>query len=420
MNRKKELLKHVSKGARGIEIGPYFSPLAPKREGYNCLSLDVFDTEAVRRRARLDPSLPEGTVDLIEPVDLVGSATDIDALCRDTGVAGELDYILSSHNFEHFPNPIAFLQACGRVLKPGGVLSMALPDKRACFDFFRPLTGLGAMIEAFHEGRSRPTYRQIFEQNAQMARFVDEERSLVCFLLDEKLEKIVPERRLREAFDAWEGMRAANDPHYHDVHCWTFTPASFRLLLSDLFFLGLSPFVVEEATDTGQSDFVAHLRLVGYTTFSPAETEDYYAAREAQLRVIVREDWSVAKSDCQLEILERFHILERSTRRNSLVIAARALALLAARRDPFLVKQYLAISRSVFFDPLHYVETYGDAGDPALHYLLEGAAQGSDPGPFFSSRKYLARNPDVAAESINPLAHFEMFGRKEGRRPALR
>lgn len=418
MDRKKELLKHVSKEARGIEIGPYFSPLAPKREGYNCLSLDVFDTEAVKHRARLDPSLPEGAVDLIEPVDLVGSATDIDALCRGAGVAGALDYILSSHNFEHFPNPIAFLQACGRVLKPGGALSLALPDKRACFDFFRPLTGLGAMIEAFHEGRSRPTYRQIFEQNAQMARFVDGEKSLVCFLLDEKLEKIVPERRLREAFDAWEGMRTANDPHYHDVHCWTFTPASFRLLLSDLFFLGLSPFVVEAATDTGQSDFVAHLRLVGYTAFSPAETEDYYAAREAQLRAIVREDWSVAKSDCQLDILEHFH--NRATGRNPLVIGARALALLARRRDLFLVRQYLAISRSIFFDPAHYAETYGAAGDPALHYLLEGAAQGRDPGPFFSSRKYLARNPDVAADGVNPLAHFEIFGRKEGRRPALR
>lgn len=418
MDRKKELLKHVSKEARGIEIGPYFSPLAPKREGYNCLSLDVFDTEAVRHRARLDPSLPEGAIDLIEPVDLVGSATDIDALCRETGVAGDLDYILSSHNFEHFPNPIAFLQACGRVLKKEGVLSMALPDKRACFDFFRPLTGLGAMIEAFHEGRSRPTYRQIFEQNAQMARFVDGEKSLVCFLLDEKLEKIVPERRLREAYDAWEGMRTTNDPHYHDVHCWTFTPASFRLLLSDLFFLGLSPFVVEAATDTGQSDFVAHLRLVGYTTFSPAEAEEYYAARDAQLRAIVREDWSVAKSDCQLDILERFH--SSLTGRNALVIGARALALLARRRDLFLVRQYLAISRSIFFDPRHYVETYGAAGDPALHYLLEGAAQGRDPGPFFSSRKYFARNPDVAAGGINPLAHFEIFGRKEGRRPALR
>ena len=38
------LLKGITKSDRGIEVAPWFSPRASKRAGYDCLSLDVFDT----------------------------------------------------------------------------------------------------------------------------------------------------------------------------------------------------------------------------------------------------------------------------------------------------------------------------------------------------------------------------------------
>lgn len=53
--------------------------------------------------------------------------------------------------------------------------------------------------------------------------------------------------------------------------------------------------------------------------------------------------------------------------------------------------------------------------EPARHYLLHGAREGLDPGPFFSTRIYLEGNPDVAEAGVNALAHYELFGRKEGR-----
>ena len=87
--------------------------------------------------------------------------------------------MISSHNFEHSPNPIRFLQGCGKVLKPGGVLSMALPDKRACFDYFRPHTTLGQWLEAFFAERERPTPAQVFDQDSLHSRLrAGEETSL--------------------------------------------------------------------------------------------------------------------------------------------------------------------------------------------------------------------------------------------------
>jgi SAM-dependent methyltransferase len=420
MDRQTELLKHISKEARGIEIGPYFSPLAPKREGYNCLSLDVFDTETLTHRATMDPSVPQEKVDHIEAVDLVGSAVTIDALCQASGVELGFDYIVSSHNFEHLPNPVAFLQACGRVLKKGGYLSMALPDKRACFDFFRPRTSLSAWIDAFFERRERPTHAQIFDQDGLIANAAIGGRSAITFFVDEDVERISVSPTLHEAFAAWKQKRETNDAAYYDVHCWAFTPSSFRALLSDLFFLGLSPFAVEEVTDTAAAEFYAHLRHVGYKTFSPEETRAYYAARQQMLRDAVSEESSVASSGRQLDVFEHVRARYRRIGWNAPIVAARGLRLLLQSRNVALARQYFAICNSVFFDAGFYARIYGGVGDAATHYLLDGARQSFDPGPFFSTAQYMERNPDVAASGMNPLAHYELFGRSEGRRPALR
>ena len=54
-----------------------------------------------------------------------------------------------------------------------------------------------------------------------------------------------------------------------------------------------------------------------------------------------------------------------------------------------------------------------------MHYLRYGANDGEEPGPLFSGRQYLESNPDVASAGQNPLLHYEMFGRKEGRPQTL-
>ena len=78
---------------------PWFSPLAPKHEGYNCLSLDVFDTATLTERAKTDPLVPDDRIAFIEPVDLIGTATGIDKIVEQRGELGSFDYIISSHNF---------------------------------------------------------------------------------------------------------------------------------------------------------------------------------------------------------------------------------------------------------------------------------------------------------------------------------
>lgn len=53
--------------------------------------------------------------------------------------------------------------------------------------------------------------------------------------------------------------------------------------------------------------------------------------------------------------------------------------------------------------------------DPALHYLMLGWRLGHDPAPWFSTRFYLERHPDLRASGGNPLVHYARHGRAERR-----
>jgi glycosyltransferase involved in cell wall biosynthesis len=77
------------------------------------------------------------------------------------------------------------------------------------------------------------------------------------------------------------------------------------------------------------------------------------------------------------------------------------------------------LASSDLFDHDWYLDTYLDVRsariDPVVHYIRHGAAEGRNPGPFFSTRDYLAANPDVATAHINPLFHYIRHGFKEKR-----
>jgi hypothetical protein len=71
-----------------------------------------------------------------------------------------------------------------------------------------------------------------------------------------------------------------------------------------------------------------------------------------------------------------------------------------------LLEEAELIRASDLFDPVWYIASQPDlarqAGDPALHYLLQGAEAGADPGPRFSTTAYRQQTPGLSG---NPLVH---------------
>jgi hypothetical protein len=74
---------------------------------------------------------------------------------------------------------------------------------------------------------------------------------------------------------------------------------------------------------------------------------------------------------------------------------------------------------AALFDADFYLARYPDirtsGRDPFTHFMKRGWRQGRDPSATFSTRDYLADNPDV---TTNPLTHFAEHGARQGRRAA--
>jgi len=77
------------------------------------------------------------------------------------------------------------------------------------------------------------------------------------------------------------------------------------------------------------------------------------------------------------------------------------------------------IRNSGLFDPTWYLARYPDVArtgiDPARHYLQHGWLEGRDPGPGFSSERYIADHPEILEKGINPLVYYcASEGKSEG------
>jgi SAM-dependent methyltransferase len=216
--RERIILRGIDKAAAGLEIGPSHRPIAAKRDGFNVRILDHLDAPSLR-----DKYATHGVdIDAIEEVDYVWSGEPLDEL-----VAGEhFAWIIASHVIEHVPDLVGFLNACEKILAPGGLLSLAVPDKRYCFDCVRENSSLGRVIDVAHARSTNHSPGTAAEY------FLKVQRKGGQIAWDERHQgALEPVHGLEDALNA---MTKVRDGHYFDLHAWVFTPDSFRQIIRDL------------------------------------------------------------------------------------------------------------------------------------------------------------------------------------------
>ena len=113
------------------------------------------------------------------------------------------------------------------------ILSIVIPDKRYCFDYFSPVTTSGQLLDAYFEKRKRPSPGQVFDHISNAA----SRKGHIAWQQDD----LGGADGLLHDFDQAQGIlnKALAKSEYIDVHCWRFTPASFHLAMCDLLNLGL-------------------------------------------------------------------------------------------------------------------------------------------------------------------------------------
>ena len=212
----------------GLEIGPLHRAVAPKRDGYQVEILDHASAEELRQKYRDDPTVP---VDRIEQVDYV---SDGRPMVEVIGGGGRYEWVIASHVIEHTPDMIGFLRDCAALLRPGGRLVLAIPDRRFCFDALRPVSSLGPILQAHREARTRHAEASLFDCVSEFCRRDD------AAAWGEGHPGML--RRVGSTADALRTVdEASRSAAYTDTHAWVFTPNSFRLIIETLHEAGLVP-----------------------------------------------------------------------------------------------------------------------------------------------------------------------------------
>ncbi|WP_082817982.1 methyltransferase domain-containing protein [Variovorax boronicumulans] len=240
--RNEKILALVDVKDFGLEIGPSFSPVAPKSQGFNIQTLDhASRRDLIRKYEGVDGV----DVSKIEEVDFVWKGEVLPELI---GGEGKYDYVIASHVVEHTPDLVSFLQQCEAILKDGGVLSLVIPDKRYCFDYFRGISTTGDVLQAHVERRRVHTVGTVLDHFAYQV-FLDGKPSWGKDKTGELAFSVAFDEALRMA------EAAKKQDEYLDVHNWRFTPSSFRLIVDDLVRMGLINLHVEREYPTFGCEF---------------------------------------------------------------------------------------------------------------------------------------------------------------------
>ena len=135
----------------GIEIGALQRPL-PVPE--HC-SVRYIDRMPVSELLQQYPEL--GDLPLQQP-DLIDDGEKLSRIA-----AGSQDFVIANHFLEHCENPIHTLLNMFRIIRVGGVIFLAVPDKRYTFDFARPSTDYETLKTTAQSG-IRPDKMALYEE----------------------------------------------------------------------------------------------------------------------------------------------------------------------------------------------------------------------------------------------------------------
>jgi SAM-dependent methyltransferase len=219
----------------GLEIGALHSPtiLPP---GTTVRYVDQYSLEELRA------TYTEVSADSIVAPDIVADSHDLAPVASES-----VDFVVASHVIEHLHNPIAGLLEWQRVLRPGGLALLIVPDGRYTFDVGRPFTSLDHLLWDYAN------------DGTELKKLNDVLHAAECAL--NKYEHF-------DAYSALENGRLVIDTTYDThFHVWSFESfvSHLRSLIDDF---GL-PFTIAEAESDGGFEMIVVLEAsAGHGAFS--------------------------------------------------------------------------------------------------------------------------------------------------------
>lgn len=235
---------------KGLELGPLTSPIISKEEA-DIYYLDHMSVEDMKVKYKHEPV----ELDKIVPIDYVLHEKGL----RHTVGRQRFDYVLASHVIEHIPNVVGWLEDISHILKPGGMLSLVIPDKRYTFDITRRITTPSEIIGAHVDGLQKFSSAMVYDFASHCVEAVD---SGEAWREPAAVMKQPKRWTLEESYKM--AIKNRQPDAYVDCHCYVFTPTSFLEVIARLMEHGLLDYEVDHMIETqpGELEFYVGLRKI--------------------------------------------------------------------------------------------------------------------------------------------------------------
>jgi predicted SAM-dependent methyltransferase len=244
--------KLIRKDQVGIEIGASFNPLAPKKDGWNIVTVDY----ATREELKQIYSYANVAFEKIEEVDVIWKGGSLSEAVLAKYPDQKFDYIIASHVIEHIPNLVSFFQDFEKLLKEDGVGILIVPDKRYTFDYLKQISTTADVVEAYirkHTVHPLSTaFKTYFSGVYNGSRSIWGKNAVIQY---QDLNFIMPLQQ------AYETLKDYPEEQYVDYHRWIFTENSFVLMIKELHHLDLIRMdIANKYSDSKRCDFLVCLK----------------------------------------------------------------------------------------------------------------------------------------------------------------
>lgn len=255
--KRRELILGLTelKHGPGLEIAPLHTPVA-RKEDWDVSYVDIVSTDQLIEHYAKDDAVPNE--DIVE-VDFPLTAPDgtIRTLAEVAAARAPFDWVIASHVIEHVPDLITWLDDIAALLRDGGALVLAVPDRRYSFDAYRPQTTVGQMLQAHHQGDVVPSVRAVYDA-------LHSASSITAAEAWAGRGRGLKKTRIHPHTQVMPLVERAKAGQYIDSHVWTFRPSTLIEQINELGQLGLCEFVVEKVRNTRPNElefFVVLRRL---------------------------------------------------------------------------------------------------------------------------------------------------------------
>ena len=240
-----------------LEIGALNNPFFEPKLYPNLKFIDVFSTEQLKQNYKEHPDVDSNT---IVNVDYVWKGQKYIELIPDV----KFEQVFSSHNIEHQPNLIEYLNNISSVLKSDGLVYIVIPDKRYCFDHYIEESNIIDILSADIRQDKKPQISTIFKGAFQTTHNEPNRHWNNDFDINklDNLDNIDIINILIEKYNYLKNIYDYNKYNYIDTHVWQFTPRSFIKIINTLNLMKIIDLNIIYCSDTkyGEFEFYAILQ----------------------------------------------------------------------------------------------------------------------------------------------------------------